>query len=189
MEHKILGERQRALEEEFFRRQDAVLLERRRAKETQRAARTALATASRITDEALLDRLVAMGITADTLVALSLVPLAEVAWADGRLDASEKRAILDAAQIAGLEAESPGYRLVESCLSERPPARLRELWRHYVEGLCASLPEVGRTRLKHELLRQARTVAEAAGGFRGLVSKVSAHEAALLEEIATAFGR
>ena len=189
MEHKVLGGRQRALEEEFFRRQDAVLLERRRSKEAQHAAHTALATASRITDEALLDQLVAMGITADTLVALSLVPLAEVAWADGRLDASEKRAILTAAQTAGLEADSSGYRLVESCLSERPPARLRELWRHYIAGVCAALPEAGRNRLKHELLRQASTVAEAAGGFKGLFSKVSVQEAALLDEIAMAFGK
>ena len=188
MEHKILGDRQRALEAEFFRRRDTVLLDKSRAREAQRAAHAALRTASRITDETLLDRLVAMGITTDTLVALSLVPLAEVAWADGRLDESEKRAILAAAQTAGLEAESAGYRLVESCLSERPPARLRELWRHYIAGVCASLPEPERNRLKRELLRQATTVAEAAGGFKGLFSKVSAQEAALIEEMAMAFG-
>jgi len=189
MEHKILGDRQRALEEEFFRRRETVLLDKTRTREAHRAAHAALSAAARITDETLLDRLVAMGITTDTLVALSLVPLAEVAWADGRLDESEKRAILAAAQTAGLEAESTGYRLVESCLSERPPARLRELWRHYIAGVCASLPEAERNRLKRELLRQATTVAEAAGGFKGLFSKVSAQEAMLIEEMATAFGR
>ena len=189
MEQKILGNRQRALEEEFFRRRETVLLDKSRARLAQRAAHAALGAASGITDEALLDRLVAMGITTDTLVALSLVPLAEVAWADGRLDESEKRAILAAAQTAGLEAESAGYRLVESCLSERPPARLRELWRHYIAGVCVSRPEDERNRLKHELVRQATTVAAAAGGFKGLFSKVSAQEAALIAEMATAFGR
>lgn len=187
MDHQVFGDRRRALEEEFFRRQDAVLLERHREGKAQRSARTALATASRITDDDLLDRLVAMGITADTLVALSLVPLAEVAWADGHLDVSEKRAILAAAQAAGLEADSSGRRLVEGCLAERPPAQLRELWRHYIEHVCYCLSETDRSRLKGELLRQARTVAESAGGFKGFLSKVSASEAVVLEDIERAF--
>ena len=189
MEHKILGDRQRALEAEFFRRRETVLLDKTRAREAHRAAHAALSAAARITDGTLLDGLVTMGITTDTLVALSLVPLAEVAWADGRIDESEKSTILAAAQASGLEAGSPGYRLVESCLSERPPARLRELWRHYIAGVCASLPEAERNLLKYELLRQATNVAEAAGGFKGLFSKVSVQEAALIEEIATAFGK
>jgi tellurite resistance protein len=189
MEQHILGERGKALEDDFFRRQDAALLERRRGEAARTTARAALAAASRITDDALLDELVAMGITVDTLVALSLVPLAEVAWADGRLDAAEKRAVLEAARKAGLEPGSTGHRLVESCLAERPPAALRGLWRHYIESVCAALPADGRAGLKHELMRQARTVAEAAGGFKVLLSKVSAHEQALLEEIAGAFER
>lgn len=187
MTHRILGERGRTLEEEFFRRQKAVLVERRRVEAQQLTARVALTAATGIRDDLLLDRLVAMGISADTLVALSLVPLAEVAWADGRLDSEEKLAIMKAASSAGLDEGGPGRRLVERCLAERPPAVLLELWRNYIESVCTELPESARKGLQRELLRQARVVAEATGGFGGILSRVSAHEEALLQEIARAF--
>jgi hypothetical protein len=44
-----------------------------------------------------------------------------------------------------------------------------------------------RNRLKSELLGRARRVAEAAGGFLGLGSKVSRAEEAILTELAAAF--
>lgn len=187
MTHRLLGERRRAFEEEFLRRHEEVLLERPRVEAQQPTARDSLAASSGIRDDLLLDRLVAMGISADTLVALSLVPLAEVAWADGRLDSEEKRAIMKAARVAGLEEGSAGHRLVERCLTQRPPAGLHELWRKYIESVCAALPASARKGLQRELVRQARRVAEATGGFGELLSRVSAHEEALLEEIARAF--
>jgi tellurite resistance protein len=189
MEQHVLGKRQKALEEEFFRRRDAALLEHRRVEAARQQARAALAAASRITDEDLLDELVAMGIDADTLVALSLIPLAEVAWADGRIDAAEKRAVLEATRAAGLEPQRAGHHLVESCLTARPPKALRGLWRSYIESLCAALSAEERDSLRRELTRQASAVADAAGGFKGLFSRVSAQEEAVLEEIAGAFER
>ena len=102
MGNEFLGDRRNALEEEFFRRQDAALLAQRRTEEERRAARAALAAASHITDDALLDQLVALGINPNTLTALSLVQLVEVAWADGKVEDAEKQAILAAARAAGL---------------------------------------------------------------------------------------
>jgi hypothetical protein len=187
MSNELFGERRKALEEEFFRRQDAALIARRRTEEEQRAARAALAAAARITDDGLLDQLVALGIRADTLIVLSLVPLVEVAWADGKLEDAEKQAILVAARAAGLEETSTGHRLLDNCLSERPQAQLRNLWREYVRSVCARLSPEERESLKTDLLRRAHSVAEAAGGFMGLGSKVSSREEALLAEIAAAF--
>ena len=187
MGNELFGDRRKSLEEEFFRRQDAALLAQRRTEEERRAARAALAAASHITDDTLLDQLVAFGISADTLTALSLVPLVEVAWADGRVEDAEKRAILAAARAAGLEETSAGHKLLESCLSERPHTGLRKMWRQYITSICTTLSAEERDALKTELLRQARSVAEAAGGFMGLGSKVSSKEEALLAEIAAAF--
>ena len=45
----------------------------------------------------LVARLVEIGIRSDTLAALCLIPLVEVAWADGRLDPPEREALLAAA--------------------------------------------------------------------------------------------
>ncbi len=187
MGNELFGDRRNPVEDEFFRRQDAVLLAQRRTEEERRAARAALAAASCITDDVLLDQLVAFGIKADTLTALSLVPLVEVAWADGKMEDAEKRAILAAARAAGLEETSAGHRLIESCLLERPRAQLTKMWGQYIKSVRATLSPEESDALKTELLRQARSVAEAAGGFMGLGSKVSIHEEALLAEIVAAF--
>jgi len=60
-----------------------------------------LAEASGLTDIDLVDRLVGLGIRASTLAALTLVPLIEVAWADDRMEAKERDAILAAAAATG----------------------------------------------------------------------------------------
>lgn len=188
MDQDLFGDRRRALEEEFFRRQDAELLARRRDEDARRTARAALAAASRIADEALLDRLVDMGITAETLIALSLVPVIDVAWADGRIDARERHAIMDAARAAGLAPDGSGARMVNACLVKRPSPELRAAWRQYIESVCATLSTAERRALRDEIVRQGRAVAEATGGFKGLFSRVSAEEAAVLDDIARAFG-
>jgi hypothetical protein len=63
------------------------------------------------------------------------------------------------------------------------------MWEQYVASMSTTLPAQERDALKAELLRQARSVADAAGGFLGLGSRVSKQEEALLAEIAAAFER
>ena len=178
----------KAPEEEFFRHHEAALQDRRRAQQERSAARAALAAASRIKDEALLDQLVTLGIAPDTLIALALVPLVEVAWADGKVEESERDAILKAARAAGLGPDSCGLRLIHGCLSERPPQRLRELWRQYIKNVCATLSAQEKEALKAEMLEQARSLAGAASGVMGSGAQVSRREDALLPELAQAFG-
>ena len=187
MDKDFLADRRKGLEEEFFRRQEAALLQRLRDEEARHSARQALAAASRITDEALLDQLAALGIKPETLVVLSLVPLVEIAWADGTVQDSERQAIHEAARMSGLVQGSSGDRLLQGCLSEPPPAHLRTLWVHYIKALCSGLAAEERDALKTDLLERARRVAEAAGGFIGVGAKVSRQEAALLAEFAGAF--
>ncbi len=185
---EVLGDRRRALEEEFFRRQDEKLRAQFREQEHRRQVKQELAQASGITDDAVLTKLMALGIQARTLAPLALVPLVEVAWADGRIESREREAILRAAQAAGVEADSPGYGLLGGWLSTRPESGLRELWMQYTQSLCAALDPEARRALKADILGRARQVAEAAGGFLGLGSKVSAAEDAVLTELARAFG-
>ncbi len=168
-------------------RQQAALLGQLRAEEERRIAREAIASASHLRDEALLDELVGLGINADTLTALSLVPLVEIAWVDGTMDDSERRTILAVARRVGLTERSTGYRLIEGCLSDKPPSHLRSLWVHYVESLCSTLSDAERETFRLELLQRALRVAEAAGAFTTPGSNVSSEEQALLGEIARVF--
>ena len=81
-EPEILRERGRSLEEEFFRREDARLKERLRGAAQRESAREALVRASGIKNPTVIDRLIALDVHPETVTALSLVPLVEVAWAE-----------------------------------------------------------------------------------------------------------
>jgi hypothetical protein len=188
MSDEFLGERRKALEEEFFRKQDEKLRAQLRARLESQAHREALARASGITDAAVLDRLVGLGLDADTVAALALVPLVRVAWADGRMDERERQAVRAAARERGIDDASPAGLLLEGWLSTAPPSSLREAWVGYVQALCARLSAPERERLREEVLGRARAVADAAGGFLGLGSKVSQAERDELARLETAFG-
>lgn len=184
---RVLDERRKALEEAFFRKQDEALRTRIRTEREHASARDALAAHSPRADEALLDRLVELGIRVESLAALMLVPLVEVAWADGTMDPREREAVLNAAAASGVELDSPSHALLESWTTDRPPAALYESWKAYVASLCRELSADHRWHLEEQLLGRARSVARAAGGFLGL-AKVSKPEEEVLARLEQAFG-
>lgn len=186
-ESEILRDRGRDLEDEFFRREDQRLIERLNELKAAEMTREALAKASGITRPAVLDRLIALGIRAETVTALFMVPLVEVAWADGTLDAKERRAILDRADDSGVARGSTEYALLEAWLDRRPDPKLLTAWTDLVQGMCEQLGPDGAARLKAGLLERARAVAGVSGGVFGIGSKVSNTEAAVLAQIEAAF--
>jgi hypothetical protein len=187
MGEEFLGDRRRALEEAFFAKEDERLRRRLREADEARMRKQALAAASGIADDAVLEKLAALDIRSDTLAALSLVPLVVVAWADGTIDDKERGAVLSAAAEAGVRAQDPSRELLDRWLREQPPRDLLATWTGYTRAVCAALDEESRQRLKAELLGRARRVAEAAGGFLGVGRKVSASEEAVLATLEKAF--
>jgi hypothetical protein len=181
-----LRERGRNLEDEFFRRQDAQLLERLRERQGAETRREALTRATGITNAAILDRLGQFGVEAKTVAALRLVPLVEVAWADGSLDANERGAVLARAQAFGIAPGSPEATLLEGWLDYPPDAALQSAWTQLVQGLCEVLPPAEVARMRSGLLEGARAVAGASGGVLGL-GKVSAAESAAIARLEGAF--
>ena len=188
MAEEFLGDRKRALEEEFFRKQENALLNQLRTAQARESAEEALAAATGIRDSTVLHKLSTLGITSDTLLALGLVPLVAIAWADGTLDDKERRAIVTSLDAAGVVADSPAGQLVQSWLSNPPPASMLEAWSSYTSALAAELPPTDRHNLRDSVLGRARAVAEAAGGFLGFGNRVSNAEEALLQKLARAFG-
>jgi hypothetical protein len=184
MEERVLSERGRTLEEEFFRKEEAKILERMRAAKRAALTREELRRATGIADEAALDRLAALGLSSATLSALALVPLVEVAWATGGVDANERKAVLQAAADSGLDAA--GQDLLASWLSHAPDRALLEAWKSYVSTIARELTVPQRELLKSELLGRARKVAASSGGVLGL-GKISKQEEAVLKELAQAF--
>ena len=184
MSGEPLEDRRKALEEAFFRKENERLRERLRQREASRAAAGRLGDALGIDDPALLERLTTLGIDAEMAAALSLVPMVEVAWADGQLHDREKEAILQAAAAEGIEVGSASYGLLEAWTRERPGPELMEAWGDYLRALCAQLPAEERERLETTLMDRARATAEAAGGFLGLgaVSAAEEHVLAMLRD-------
>ena len=142
---------------------------------------------SGVHDEAVLDRLIELNIGPDTLAAMSVVPLVCVAWADKKVQDEERRAIVAAAEAAGVKSQDGRYPLLEFWLTKRPGPELIDAWKHYVRAPCQRLERKEIEGLKHDLLDRARDVAQAAGGFLGLGSKISAAEQAVLDELEQAF--
>ena len=176
-----------ALEAAFFEASDPhPYFELRRSEE---AAEARLADASGITDRALLARLAGEGVRAETLAALMLIPLVQVGWADGKMDARERAAILSGAESTGIDPKSPSYRLLRLWLEDRPAPDLMQLWGEFIGALCEQLTDHERQRLRRNLLGRARSVTESARALLGLVDPVSREEARVLEELARAFER
>jgi hypothetical protein len=187
MTKEFLGDRKKALEESFFARENAKLLKHLKAERETHEIREALAKVSGIESDEILEKLCALGINSDTWTAVSIAPLVEIAWADGKIDDTERRAVLSGAEANGIVSGSPGYQLLEGWLAHRPDGRLLEVWGTFIVGLCAQLGESERASLKQQILGRARSVAEATGGFLGLGNKISTEEEIILAELAKAF--
>jgi hypothetical protein len=170
MSKDVLGERRKSLEEAFFAKQDAKLVAQLRAEKEKQLAVAALRDASKIEDPQLLEKLVDLGIDARSWTALALVPLVEVAWADGSVEPKEREAILAAAREHGVEPGSPGEALLESFLATRPDPSVFASWGSYVTELAASFAPDVREAMRARLVERARKVAKAAGGMLGMAA-------------------
>ena len=170
MSNEFLANRRKALEEAFFAKQDAKVIAQLRAEREKQLAMAALKGASAIEDPELLEKLVDLGIDARTWTALALVPLIEVAWADGTIEPKEREAILAAAREHGVQDGSPGRQLLESFLATRPEPAVFAAWGAYVTELAASFSAEERERMRARLVERARKVARAAGGILGIAS-------------------
>ncbi|MGE0223540.1 MAG: hypothetical protein AB7S57_09785 [Acetobacteraceae bacterium] len=187
MSDEFLGDRRAALEEAFFAKQNQAMLQKLRETDDTKQQRDALSAASGITDPAVLEKLAALGISADTLAALSLVPLVAVAWADGSLDERERRSAFSKAADAGLHSGTVSHQIFERWLAEKPSPALLGAWKDYAEALAASMDDRARRDFRQDILSRARAVAESAGGFLGTGKKVSAQEEKVLRDLEAAF--
>ena len=186
MSKDFLEDRRHALEEAFFAKHNEALLRRLREADAAASWRQAIATASGIADDAVLDRLMDLGIGSETIAALCMVPLVVVAWADGTIDERERTAILSGAAEAGIERNGPSHEVLGQWLRQPPPPALLAAWTAYIGAVADTLDPAARRTLRDDLLNRARRVAEAAGGFLGVGPKVSPAEGAALKQLEAA---
>ena len=170
------------LEETFFAKENERLLRELRAKAKVDEKRKALSAVVKTKNPALIDHFLELGLGPESILAVGLVPLAAVSWADGRLEDKEREAILKAASERGIEPGSANYIMLEVWLKEKPNQRLMDAWKKYSRGIWEQLTAHEQVLMRESIVGRAREIAEAAGGLLGVLS-ISPQEKALLEEL------
>jgi len=138
-----------------------------------------LSLGSGISDRAVLRLLADLEVSSSVVAALALVPLVEVAWADGELAPEERASVLRASEEQGIRPGSAAHRLLGSWLEHRPSQGLFDAWESYIEAVLEPLEEEERERLCQHLVGRAREVARAAGNGGGPGSVSSEEERTL----------
>lgn len=186
------ADRKRTVEEEYFRKQELELIERMRQRTAQENERQELAATLGVTDAEILNTLQEMGYARATVSLLYLVPLVQVAWAEGSVSKSERELILEAARLRGIEAGSAAYEQLIGWLNEQPSEELFERTLRVISALLQALPPEQREASKRDLVAFCTQVAGISGGLAGFLSfggKVCKEERELLERIAAQLER
>ena len=112
----------RKREEEYFRRQDRELIEKMRRASAAAQERMALETQTGIHDPAMLQQLQELWFTPGTIPLLPLIPVLQVAWAEGGISTAERAAIVALARSRGITAGSEADQQLHAWLDQRPSA-------------------------------------------------------------------
>lgn len=162
--------RRRAHEDEYFRKRDQELFERARLRTEEEAAFQRLAGVAGVDDEDILRNLQRLGFTVETVTLLYIVPLIEVAWADGTVSERERDAIIAAARGRGVVPGSQADRQVAQWLASPPSAVLADGTLHLLGSVLQKRPPDVRAWVTRDLLASCIAVASASGGILGFRS-------------------
>jgi len=136
------------------------------------------------TSEEVADEALELGFDQDTARVLPLVPLIEMAWADGEVSSAEDRTVRELAKRFGLETDGEAFEFLTLMLREQPSDLFFERVNRVVARLVEEDPDKWD---QNSLVELVEEVAEASGGFFGLTDPINSDERELLEEFAQLF--
>jgi len=174
-------------EEQWFAEKEARRREQMREelqrKATEEQRKREIAGSLGTDDQALVERLAALGLDGEVAPVLHLLPMVQVAWADGSVSVSERRTILEAVAAAGVAPGSNAATFIASLLESHPSdALLNEILAIMRDILAAE-------GLKPSSLVEAcQHVAQSSGGMLGLGNRISPEEADAIHRVAQALG-
>lgn len=178
----------RKREEEYFRRKDRELIERMRRDAEAANARKELESATGIHDPGSLKDLEALGFTPKTIALLPLVPVLQVAWAEGGISTAEREMIINLARARDVAPGSEADQLLHEWLDRRPS---EDTFRKAGRLIAAMLdhPQGAEMQVSaDDLIKYCEQIAHASGGIFGFGS-VSAEEKAALQQVAAQLKR
>jgi hypothetical protein len=180
---KMLEEKRRMQEEEYFRRRERSLIERMHQRAALESEWQRIQDAVGTGHEEVVQALQELGYDPETVPLVYLRPLVQVAWADDRLTAREREYIEAAARARGIEVGSAADEQLRQWFLSPLGDEVFRRTLQVIRRLLETLPDEERAATRHELLVSCSGVAAASRGILGIGRKVSASEHLLLEAI------
>jgi hypothetical protein len=177
-----IGTHGRRVEDEYFRKREQELMDKLKRKAEEQAARKHLAEQAGVFDEEILKDMEDLGYKPETLMLIHLIPLVQVAWAEGGVSDRERTLIVEAARSRGIQPGSAADRHLATLLTERPSdAFFEKTLRAITAMLDGAAPEQGEAD-RRNLLTYSTAIASASGGILGF-ARVSVEEQRVLKRI------
>jgi hypothetical protein len=176
-----LSNRKRAHEEDYFQKRDRELIEKlqRQAKAEQELRE--LGERVGVADPEISRELAELGFTPETIKLLPLIPVLEMAWAEGGVTAQERKMAVELARSRGIDADSAADRQLTEWLDRRPDESVFRRASRLIGALFAS---GGRFEITpDDIIKYSEAIADASGGIFG-IGRVSSEERATLGRIA-----
>jgi hypothetical protein len=173
--------RKRTNEEEYFQKKDRELVERMRQRAQAERQLRELGESMGVTDPGVIKELADLGFTPETVKLLPLIPVLEMAWAEGGVTPPERKMVVEVARARGIDKESAADHQLLEWLDRRPEESVFRRAGRLINALFASGVRLDLT--PDDLLEYCEAIADASGGMFG-IRRVSADERATLERIA-----
>lgn len=187
MEKGFMGDREKALEESYFRQQEARLLEKLRQGATLDEIAVALRDKLQVDNPELLARAREAGVTPETASAFFLAPLVQVGWAEGKVGRHERDTVLRLAHDRGVANGTPAHDQLVKWLEQRPSEELFDAALDVLKEGLDVLPHPERDERIEQIVRACREVAQGSGSeiarLLGLGDGVSGSEESVMGTI------
>lgn len=158
-EKNIFEEREHWQEEDYFRRQDQLLIEKIHERQALENDRLRMAEITGLKDKDVIMALQDLGYSSETLELLHMLPLVEVAWAGGVVTDKHREAILKIARLRGIKEHTSSDEKLMQWLNEKPSEQLFETSLRATRLILEALPPEDRKHEHDDLLAHCNQIA------------------------------
>lgn len=184
-EGDFLDDRRRASEEDYFRKKDRELVEKMRKAAAADRAQGELSAKSGLHDPAMIAELGALGFTPDTISVLPLVPIVQMAWAEGGITPAERTLLVKLARERGIAEGSAADRQLSDWMARQPSADVFARATRLIRAMLDTGSGEAGTMSADDVIKYSESVAAASGGILG-IGRISSEERETLAKIVAA---
>src|SRR5688572_3865515 len=173
----------KSIEDDYFYKRDRELIEKMRKAAANEQARKEMAAQIRINDPGLIKDLEDLGFTPETVKVLPLMPIVQLAWAEGGVSAEERKLLVSLARNRHIAEGSPADQLLTEWMARAPAPEIFQNGMRLIRAMLENQVPGTDMISADDIMRYCEQIAEASGGIFG-IGKVSSEERATLGRIA-----